>query len=146
MQFVVTGVDDQGRSTILETREALPDSIQFSGYSRTDAVWVTRDQPFELVSQRPPADGPVREFDVPVGGTKWMIVELTPASEGAWHRTNTLDYDVILRGEVTLELETGSVTLLPGDSVVMSGVNHKWIPGPDGLLMSAVLLGVPPAS
>jgi len=43
-----------------------------------------------------------------------------------FHRTDTLDYVMILDGEVTLELDRGSVALGPGDCVVQRGTRHAW--------------------
>jgi mannose-6-phosphate isomerase-like protein (cupin superfamily) len=43
-----------------------------------------------------------------------------------FHKTNTLDYVYVLEGDISLELEDGSVDLAPGDCVVQRGTNHAW--------------------
>jgi mannose-6-phosphate isomerase-like protein (cupin superfamily) len=43
-----------------------------------------------------------------------------------FHKTNTLDYVYVLQGDISLELEDGSVDLSPGDCVVQRGTNHAW--------------------
>jgi uncharacterized cupin superfamily protein len=43
-----------------------------------------------------------------------------------FHRTDTLDYVMVLDGEVTLELDRGAVTLGPGDCVVQRATRHAW--------------------
>ncbi|SDI50948.1 Cupin domain-containing protein [Paraburkholderia steynii] len=42
------------------------------------------------------------------------------------HRTETLDYGVVIDGEVTLILDEGEVTLAPGSVVIQRGTNHAW--------------------
>lgn len=43
------------------------------------------------------------------------------------HTTATIDFEVVLEGEVTLELDDGArVTLRPGDTVVQNGTRHRW--------------------
>jgi len=47
-------------------------------------------------------------------------------SHPGMHATPTLDYVIVIRGEITLILEHGEVTLGPGDTVVDRGVRHAW--------------------
>lgn len=42
------------------------------------------------------------------------------------HRTETVDYGIVIEGEVTLILDDSEVTLGPGDIVVQRGTNHAW--------------------
>jgi mannose-6-phosphate isomerase-like protein (cupin superfamily) len=42
------------------------------------------------------------------------------------HRTETLDYAVILEGELTMLLDEGEVTLKTGDVLIQRGTNHAW--------------------
>jgi mannose-6-phosphate isomerase-like protein (cupin superfamily) len=43
------------------------------------------------------------------------------------HRTDTIDYEVVISGEVWLELDDGQeVHLKPGDTVVQNGTRHAW--------------------
>lgn len=42
------------------------------------------------------------------------------------HRTKTLDYGIVLEGEVTLVLDRGETTISAGDIVIQSGTNHAW--------------------
>jgi quercetin dioxygenase-like cupin family protein len=57
------------------------------------------------------------------------------------HRTNTLDYVVLLSGCVTLLLDDGAVELEPFDVVIQRGTNHAWVNyGSTDALLAAVLL------
>ena len=42
------------------------------------------------------------------------------------HRTETLDYGVVIEGEITLIVDAGETQLAPGDVVVQRGTNHAW--------------------
>lgn len=42
------------------------------------------------------------------------------------HRTETVDYGVVIEGEMTLVLDTGEVALKPGSVVIQRGTNHAW--------------------
>ena len=72
-----------------------------------------------------------REFTImPVAGHLLRILEVYPPKAGgkrtAMHRTQTLDYVVIIEGELVLVLEDGEVALKQGDVVVQRGTNHAW--------------------
>ncbi len=58
------------------------------------------------------------------------------------HTTQTLDYVVLLSGQVTLLLDEGEVTLNPFDSVVQQTTNHAWVNrGDEPALLVAVMIG-----
>lgn len=42
------------------------------------------------------------------------------------HRTESIDYGIVIEGEMTLVLDDSEVTLKPGDVVVQRGTNHAW--------------------
>lgn len=55
-----------------------------------------------------------------------MLAHMDP-SEPGMHTTATIDFEVVLAGEVVLELDDGAeVTLHPGDTVVQNGTRHRW--------------------
>jgi mannose-6-phosphate isomerase-like protein (cupin superfamily) len=57
------------------------------------------------------------------------------------HRTRTIDYVILLSGEVTLLLDKGEVDLKPFDVVVQRGTNHAWVnKGKEPALIAAVLI------
>ena len=54
-------------------------------------------------------------------------VDYHPGGEPAWHRTVTLDFGVVIEGELELELENGEKRLMKkGDVAVQRGTNHCW--------------------
>jgi hypothetical protein len=79
----------------------------------------------QVESAAPPADtdAAMAEFDAEMPG---LIGYLEPDAPGM-HTTDTIDFEVILDGEVWLELDDGvEVHLKPGDTVVQNGTRHAW--------------------
>jgi mannose-6-phosphate isomerase-like protein (cupin superfamily) len=131
---VVTGTDDEGRSVVLSDGEA------FGGDAWAE-VWVT-DPARGADAVVDPHDGPLA-LEPPAGGTAWRVFEVPPdavmraamaravdAIDGmeadGFHTTQTIDYVMVLEGEVALELDAGEVVLGPGDCVVQRGTRHAW--------------------
>jgi quercetin dioxygenase-like cupin family protein len=64
-------------------------------------------------------------------------------AEPGMHTTATIDFEVVLSGTVTLELDDGAmVTLQPGDTVVQNGTRHRWgNPGSEPATLAVFLIG-----
>jgi hypothetical protein len=139
MQHVVTGLDADGRSCVISRREIDTDPATgpFEIVASTDEL--PPRLPEMLVDQPPAAD-----VGIEPAGTKWLIVKWQPGIEAFFHRTDTLDYDIVLSGQVTLVLEEGEVDLHPGDSVVIPGVMHSWRAGPEGGVSATVMVALNP--
>lgn len=78
---------------------------------------------------------------VPVARTFPEAFEVDVSKSYQMHATDTMDYLILLSGELTLLVDDGEVTLKPFDTVIQRGVNHGWINrGTEpALIMSAVL-------
>jgi mannose-6-phosphate isomerase-like protein (cupin superfamily) len=63
--------------------------------------------------------------------------------DDGFHTTDTIDFEVIIRGDVYLQLDDGAEKLLhPGDTVVQNGTRHLWRnPGPEPCLMAVFMVG-----
>jgi len=141
MQVVVTGVGPDGRSTVVDRRDlAVPDGAPPLG---SLAMWQSATWP-PPVPPLPPDPGPSRDVRVTEGQAGWRFVWFAADSRVDDHWTDTVDFDTILAGSVTLVLQDGAVDLAPGDMVVMAGVVHAWHAGPAGCLLGSVLVGVSP--
>ena len=66
--------------------------------------------------------------DVPPapGGTKIRINDFPPGAVSPMHRTETVDYGIVLSGEIVLVLDHSETTLHPGDVVIQRGTDHRW--------------------
>jgi hypothetical protein len=74
-----------------------------------------------------PTDSP--QLEPSLGGSSFHFVMLPPWKPDMkpfWHRTTTLDYNILLEGELVMLVETGEVILHPGDVVVQRNTLHAW--------------------
>lgn len=71
-----------------------------------------------------------------------LLAHMEPDEPGM-HTTDTLDLEVILSGELILELDDGAQRRLgPGDTVVQNGTRHRWRnPGSAPALMAVFMIG-----
>jgi hypothetical protein len=71
-------------------------------------------------------------FKMPAPGeTRLRLTVIPPDGEhsagSGMHKTKTIDYDVILSGELRMEMDDGvEVRLNPGDCVIQNGTRHAW--------------------
>src|SRR5262249_42500918 len=80
-------------------------------------IWSTASMPAPIAAEeRDPADGALTVPPAP-NGTKIRINELPPGAASQMHRTETVDYGIVLDGEVVLVLDDSETTLRPGDVV-----------------------------
>jgi quercetin dioxygenase-like cupin family protein len=88
-------------------------------------VWTTATSPAD---NNDAFDGALRATGLTCpGGTVLRIVDFAPGCKSPMHRTRSLDYGIVLEGELSMELDGGSVThLKAGDVVVQRGTNHLW--------------------
>lgn len=118
---VVTG-ETAGKGGIASDGPA--PAYDMGGGAQVFEVWVSPRSdgayaPGEEWSLNPPATGAVfriAEFPPAVGG-----------EEPYMHRTPTIDFGVLLEGELTLVLDTGETVLRPGDTFVQRQANHGWV-------------------
>jgi quercetin dioxygenase-like cupin family protein len=130
---VVTATDEAGRSFVASDGEA----SAIPGFAE---LWVGSAR--DPLSAAPAESAePWSRVEPPPGATSWRIFDLPPdevvaaylasrelpeVEASGFHRTETLDYVMILDGEVTLELDRGEVQLRSGDCVVQRGTRHAW--------------------
>jgi quercetin dioxygenase-like cupin family protein len=138
---VVTGHDARGRSVVVSDSRA-PRSHSVPGATFHE-LWNTTASPAPVAPEEPrePTDRPLVTPPDPQG-TIVRIVDLDPRSRSPMHRTETIDYGIVLAGEVVLVLDDGSETALGvGDVVVQRGTDHAWAnPGDDPARMAFVLV------
>jgi len=75
-------------------------------------------------------------------GTIFRINKYEPGVAARWHQTDTMDYAIVLSGEMWMEMEEGEVHLKPGDTVVQNGTIHNWSNrGSETCIIAFVLIG-----
>ena len=149
---VVTGHDAHGRSVVLMDGES-PHSffLEKAGGLQLTELWETRSAPADASGTKDAADHE-RRIE-PVGdGTVFRIIEYPPdtvrlksidpesfypgmgarAAERTarrhpgMHKTHTVDYCIVLSGEIYAVLDEGEVLLRAGDCLIQRGTNHAW--------------------
>lgn len=63
----------------------------------------------------------------PSNGSRFAVIEFPPGSRGKMHRTESLDYIVVISGSIAMELDDSAVNLRAGDVMVQRGTNHAWV-------------------
>jgi mannose-6-phosphate isomerase-like protein (cupin superfamily) len=151
---VVTGQTRDGRSVVVSDDGVDPITLRLLPGAQFHRLWGS-DEPVTLPvdgraqvprSYFPPAGGfrfglftigpdeVTLPADLDVGAALGELAEKLPGLAEAMepdhpgmHTTDTVDFDVVLSGEVWLELDDGKeVHLRPGDCVVMNGARHAW--------------------
>ena len=163
---VVTGVNADGRSCILfdGQAESVKEMESMPGLALTD-LWETAETPADNLGDRDTANRPVK-LAPPANGSIFRIVEFPPdaawrsnadggtafASIGAhdahdagsddpmMHKTATIDYIVVLSGEMHAVLEAEETLLKAGDVFVQRGTLHSWSVRGDQPCVIAVVL------
>ena len=129
---VVTGHDESGKSIVLSDG-APPQHHPMRGRSvGADffEMWSVA-RPVPLLTAQEGQEPNEREFTImPAAGHLLRIIDIYAPQDGgrrtAMHRTKTLDYVVVIEGEVVLVLDDSEVILKKSDVVVQRGTNHAW--------------------
>jgi naringenin degradation protein FdeH len=121
---VVTGVAADGEATILfdgEPPVAIEDRLM-----RVAEIWATDSTPPRMQAS---VDAASREwrFEPDAGGTIFRVVTFLAGAETGDHATETLDYLVVVEGEIVLIVGGREVTLHAGDVIVQNGARHEWV-------------------
>ena len=123
---IVTGHDPDGRGRILSDGAAPASHVVPDGATFHD-MWVTTASPAPLSATEPEPIQADELMGPPTAGTRVRIVDMPAGARSPMHRTASVDYGVVLEGEITLVLDDGSATSIgPGELVVQRGTDHAW--------------------
>ena len=168
---VLTGHDADGKSILLSDGLApnVKEMASMPGLALTD-LWETSGAPASNAGAADAATRPVR-LEPPKNGTLLRIVEFPPdsrwrssangreafksigaghaqdraSSDPMMHRTGTVDYIIVLKGEIHAIMEKGETLLRAGDILVQRGTNHSWsVRGNEPCIVAAVLVNAKP--
>jgi mannose-6-phosphate isomerase-like protein (cupin superfamily) len=126
---IVTGHDASGKSVIAmdgyATNHKYPNERMISSLlwctDSAPATWDTKeDMGARILGTAPPPNG-----------TRFMHSDLAPGEvEHGWphmHRTDSIDYKIIISGEVTMYLDDTKTVCKAGDVIIGMGTNHAWV-------------------
>lgn len=169
---VLTGHDADGKSTIIADGFAanMKEMPPGSGLAVTE-LWET-SVPADNAGRQDAGNRKVR-LEPPQNGTLFRIVEFPPDAQWQsrpdardWakaldathapdrssrdpmmHKTSTVDYIVVLKGEIYAIVDKGETLLKPGDVFVQRGTNHSWsVRGNEPCIVAVVLVDAKPLS
>ena len=170
---VVTGHDADGKSIIASDGIApnMKEMPSFPGLALTD-LWETKGAPASNEGTADAAARPIH-LEPPPNGSILRIVEFPPDStrpggsdgrEGfkaigaghvqdkhsadpMMHKTSTVDYAIVLKGEIYAVMEKGETLLKPGDVFIQRGTMHSWsVRGNEPCIIAAILVNAKPLS
>ena len=146
---VVTTVDQNGKAVVL-LDGANPHAKARAHGTVSHLLWVADETPVDM---RGPKDRAAREIGIapPAGGSVFRIVDFPPdaqvtggdaaqlfaefgaaaahAKDGRhamMHKTATVDYALVLDGEVVAVMDVGEAVMRAGDVLIQRGTNHSW--------------------
>jgi len=172
---VLTGHDAEGKSIFIADGEAanVKEMASMPGLALTD-LWETKGAPASNAGAADAAERPVR-LEPPKNGTILRIVEFPPdsqwrgtaaaradgheafksigaghardraSSDPMMHRTSTVDYAIVLKGEIHAVMDKGEKLLRAGDILVQRGTNHSWsVRGNEPCIVAFALVSAKP--
>ncbi len=124
LRRVVTGHDANGRAVV--TIDEVSKNITSSRPRQTACVvWTTESFP---VNNTGDDDQGLRKVGTTLSnGTVFRVVEFGPGVAPRNHPTDSIDYAVVLSGEIDMELDDSVVHLNAGDVLVQRGTIHNWV-------------------
>lgn len=140
---IVTGHDAHAHAIVREDSSLSSVDVE-GGIAKFTLVWSTNRSPADNSDE---TDGAKRSVGLTSrGGSVLRMVDFKPGMRSPMHRTNSLDYGIVLEGRIDLELDSGEVRHLEaGDVVIQRGTNHAWVnPGTTWSRMAFVLIDAEP--
>ena len=121
---VVTGHDKNGKATV-KVDEMVKNVASARPGAHSAVIWTSEGFP---VNNDGDADESARKVGTTYdNGTVFRVVSFGPGVSPRNHRTDSIDYAIILKGEIEMELDDKCVRLRAGDVLVQRGTIHNWV-------------------
>jgi quercetin dioxygenase-like cupin family protein len=139
---IITGHDENGKSVALRV-EAPVHARSVPGADFFE-IWATPASPAPITATEPEPTSAQPKIHPAPGGSTVRVIDFLPASQDGtrspMHRTRTVDYGIVLEGEMVLILTDSEVPLKAGDIVIQRGTDHAWENRSDHLARMAFIL------
>jgi quercetin dioxygenase-like cupin family protein len=141
---VITGHDSSGRA-VVKIDEVVRNLVSSRPGATACVVWTTEGFPVDNTGEE---DAGLRKTGTTLdNGTVFRILELAPGVTPRNHRTDSIDYAVVMSGEVDMELDDTKVHLKAGDVLVQRGTIHNWVNhGTEPCVIAFVLIAAKPVT
>jgi quercetin dioxygenase-like cupin family protein len=121
---VITGHDANGRA-VVKIDEVAKNVVSGRPGANASVIWTTEGFP---ANNDGDADEGLRKVGTTLkNGTVFRVIEFSPGVAARNHRTDSIDYIVIISGEIDMELDGSVVHLKAGDVMVQRGTIHNWV-------------------
>ena len=133
---IVTGHNKDGKSMVKWDSE-LESKPGRERFEKTE-LWALDHLPARLTEEDPTT---WKEIGTSLAnGCVFRLCRYEPGVAERWHRTDSIDYGIILSGEIWMQLDEGEVHLKTGDIVVQRGTIHNWVNKGTGPCVVAFIL------
>jgi naringenin degradation protein FdeH len=124
---VITGHDGANIAKVLSDGSAANAKYPSPGTVST-MIWCTDRTPAAIPVGETIEDMGARILGTapPANGTRFAVIDFPPGNKPHLHRTETIDYVIVLEGEIDMDMDNSTVTLKAGDVMVQRGTNHAW--------------------
>jgi len=125
---VVTGHDNNNVAKVLLDAPATNAKFPSAGTVST-LIWSTDCTPAAAPVGQAIEDMGARIIGTapPANGSRFAVLDFPPGNTGRMHRTETIDYVIVIEGEIDMDMDNSTVTLQAGDVLVQRGTNHAWV-------------------
>ena len=139
---VVTGHDETGRA-VVKIDEISQNLVSSRPGATASVVWTTQGFPVDNTGNEDQGRRPTgTTLD---NGAVFRVLELAPGASPRNHRTDSIDYAVVMAGEIDMELDDTTVHLKAGDVLVQRGTIHNWVNrGTQPCVIAFVLIAAKP--
>ena len=122
---VVTGHDAHGKSIVRIDDVGAHVASGRPNMSR-QLIWTTNDLPVHFAEDS--EDKGAREIGTTIkNGSVFRVIEFEPGVAPRNHRTDSIDYAMVMSGEIDMEMDNTVVHLKAGDVLVQRGTIHNWV-------------------
>ena len=124
---VVTGHDTKNVAKVIIDAPATNAKRPDSGIVST-LMWCTDGAPAEMPVGETFEDmgGRIMGTAPAAHGTRFAVIDFPPGNPPHMHRTETVDYVLVLEGEIDMDMDSSTVKLKAGDIMIQRGTNHAW--------------------
>ena len=122
---VVTGHDANNVAKVLIDG---PATNHKGAEGRSTLMWITDQNPADIAVGEKIEDMGARIVGTPPppNGTRFCVIDFPPGNHPHMHRTETVDYVIVIEGEIEMDMDNSTVKLKAGDIMVQRGTNHAW--------------------
>jgi quercetin dioxygenase-like cupin family protein len=99
------------------------------GGGKSTLIWSSDRMPIDMPVGEKIEDMGARILGTapPPNGTRFCVIDFPANAPGTMHRTETIDYVLVLFGEIDMDMDASTVHLKAGDILIQRGTNHSWV-------------------